>query len=214
MATKNRKPFANPFGKLKGFSASAPPEAPKAPSVPPAKEPEEVDFALEMARLGVQPKQVSPATPGRSEVTAGSEVRQEPAADDRELFLGALGRLETTFEDGLPEDAEPSVPPRRMKLVRQGKLVPEATLDLHGLDRHQAREKVKFFLENALWQGKRTVLVVTGRGLGSGGEPVLRDEIERFLAGPGVAWVSEWGRAPARFGGDGALVVFVRERKK
>jgi len=58
------------------------------------------------------------------------------------------------------------------------------------------------------------VLIVTGRGNRSDGEAVLRTEIERYLAQEAAAWVTEWGRAPARYGGEGALVVFLRERRK
>ncbi len=122
--------------------------------------------------------------------------------------------MEAVFTDELPEEVEPSATPRRMKLLRAGKLVPEAELDLHGLDRVRAREKTRYFLEDAVYQGKRTVLLITGKGHGSAGEPVLRKEMERFLARDAGAWVSEWGDAPRRYGGEGALVVFLRGKEK
>lgn len=214
MGPKDRKPFADPFGKLKGFRASGPPEtkAP-APPTPPAEEAEdEGAFAREMARLGIS-AQAEPPGKAAAEAPAGAEPPGKPPADDRELFLAAVGRMEATFHDEFPQAEKPAAP-RRMKLVKQGKLLPEVTLDLHGLDRLQARERVRHFLEDAAWQGRRTVLVITGRGTGSGGEPVLRQVVEEYLAREAGALVGEWGRAPARHGGDGAIIVFLRGRKK
>lgn len=208
MGGKDHKPFANPFGNLKGFRVSG--EEKKRPESPAAsKPPAEPDFLQEMDRLGVRRQ----GSPEPAEPPAPPVPQAEEPADDRGLFLAALGQLDTRFEDEFPA-AEPATAPRRMKLVRQGKLAPETTLDLHGLDRSQAREKVRHFLDNSVWQGKRTVLIVTGRGAGSGGEPVLRQEVENYLTREAGAWVSEWGRAPARHGGEGALVVFLRDRKK
>jgi DNA-nicking Smr family endonuclease len=60
----------------------------------------------------------------------------------------------------------------------------------------------------------KTVLIVTGRGKSSGAEPVLRAEVERYLNHDAGAWVSEWGRAPRQYGGEGALVVFLKGSKK
>jgi DNA-nicking Smr family endonuclease len=109
-----------------------------------------------------------------------------PAATDRELFLDALKGMDTVFEDAFPPEEEvQQVLPRRMKLLRQGRLVPEAKIDLHGLTREEARTKVGYFLEDSVYQGKKTVLIVTGRGKGSGGEPVLRAEVERYLSTEG-----------------------------
>lgn len=208
MGGKDRKPFANPFGELKGLRVSG--EGKRPAPLPAVPEPTaESDFLEEMKRLGVQRKGAAkpPASP------TPPPVREEPPMDDRSLFLAALGRMETAFEDEIPAE-EPASAPRRMKQVRQGKLAPEAILDLHGLDRCQAREKVRHFLDDSAWQGKRTVMIITGRGAGSGGEAVLRQETENYLRREAAASVSEWGRAPARLGGEGALVVFLRERKK
>lgn len=211
------KPFHhNPFRNLKGLCVSAPPvkkpekEAGPLPASPPAAEDEETLFAEEMARLGVErPTEVptGPAEPG------GEEREGEPPRSDEALFLEALQGMDTVFEDELPSPDEAHRPPRRMKLLRRGRLLPEANLDLHGLTRDEAREKVRYFLDNAVYQGKRTVLIVTGRGKGSGGEPVLRAEMERYLTHEAGAWVVEWGRAPRQYGGEGALVVFLKGGK-
>jgi DNA-nicking Smr family endonuclease len=222
---KDRKnPFQNnPFKNLKGFSVSTPPrEAPPTErgKAPPAEVEDGEDeglFSGEMGRLGVRKisgeKEGEEAGPSEPESQSPEERPVEkvlPTATDEDLFLDALGRMDVSFEDEIPHSELPSPRPRRMKQLRQGKRVPEGTLDLHGCTRAEAREKVRFFLEDALFQGKKTVLVITGRGRGSAVEPVLRSEIERYLSREAGALVSEWGRAPGRYGGEGALVVFLK----
>lgn len=211
----------DPFKRLKGFGVSAPQSLPAVkPPVPvpaPVAASDEAGlFAEEMARLGVAGRPGAageePAPPAPPEEP---QVNREvpPLPTERELFLAALGGMSAVFADEVPAAEEAPAQPRRMRQVRRGELLPEAQLDLHGLTRDQARERVRFFLDDAVYQGRRTVLIVTGRGKSSAGEPVLRAEIERYLAHDAAAWVAEWGRAPARFGGEGALVVFLKGRK-
>ena len=218
---KSEKAFYNPFKQLKGLSVSPSPKRTKRPKgpetkVPPAPAGDEADlFAQEMARLGLENKRQEPAAEAGDQEPSRGEAPPAETESEEELFLASLGEMDVTFKEEWPSDAEETRPAaRRMKQLRQGKLVPEATLDLHGLTREEAREKVRYFLEDALYQGRRTVLIVTGRGLGSGGEPVLRGEIERYLSSSVRGWVSEWGRAPRRYGGEGALVVFLKSTEK
>jgi DNA-nicking Smr family endonuclease len=212
----------NPFTSLKGFCVSndKPPKAAEPlPKVVPVPTPDadqgddETLFAEEMERLGLScgDGKASVEEAPEEETADGTErVKTLPPATDQELFCAALGTMDAVFEDEFPPEEEVRAEPRRMRLVRRGQLVPEARLDLHGLHRDQAREKVRFFLENGVYQGFRTVLLITGRGLGSGSEPVLRTEIERYLTHQAGAWVVEWGRAPRQYGGEGALVVFLK----
>ena len=138
------------------------------------------------------------------------------AVSEEDQFLQAMGQLQVDFTDSLPEEeSPPSASARRMKQLKQGRLSPEASLDLHGLTRTDVADKLRFFLQDSLLQGYQTLLVITGRGLHStGGEPVLRVEVERFLAGEGHKWVAEWGRATKQYGGAGALILFLRSRPR
>ncbi|BCR04496.1 DNA mismatch repair protein MutS [Desulfuromonas versatilis] len=219
----------NPFKALKGLSVSqpgkkstSPATAEKSPSPRPAAAPpeqlsEEDLFAREMGLLGVTPKpegehsepppKAPPAPPA-----AGKPAQREPATEE-ELFLDSLGKMDRVFRDEFTQEdssATPAAQGRRQRQLRRGKLVPEDQLDLHGMTRDEAGERVRYFLENSIYHGRRTVLVVTGRGLGSAGEPVLRAEVERLLGQELRELVLEWGRAPRQYGGEGALVVFLR----
>lgn len=220
----------NPFSNLKGFAVSAEPtplqpaaKAERSKTAENVSEPQvsgsdEDLFAREMARMGVQGQGArgSGQAPRQSQDVPedDGEAFGEEHEDDQQVFLDALGGFDTVFRDEIPEDEERRATPRRMKLLRQGRLAPEGRLDLHGLTREDAREKVRFFLEDSVYQGLQTVLIVTGRGNRSTGEPVLRTDVERYLDFEAKAWVAEWGRAPGQYGGQGAIVAFLHKRKK
>lgn len=227
----------NPFKQLKGFAVSSSQQAdkvrtatgaqvamrpaaqtdknpPDKPGTAPLASDAEPSFIEEMRRLGVSP-QAEPEIAPSPEADSQPESR-EPAADtgavtEEQLFIRALGRFETTFNDDYDlEQSPPTASPRRMKQLRQGTLQPEARLDLHGLTRDQVRSRVRFFLEDAAHHKKKVVLIITGWGKNSSAEPVVRLEVERYLALDAKAWVVEYGRAPRQLGGEGALVVFLK----
>jgi len=176
-------------------------------------------FAREMAMLGVDEQPKDDEQPEKESLDDHQEIPVAPppkaiAVTEQEEFLSALGQMEALFQDEFPGEESPVATPGRMKQLRQGRLAPEASLDLHGMTREQARGKIRFFLEDSVFQGRKTVLVITGRGKGSPDGPVLRTDIQRYLAGEAKAWVVEWGQAPARYGGEGALVVFLKTLKR
>ncbi len=210
----------NPFKNLKGLPVdSVVGPAPTAAPLPPPKAsiPEDRDapdlFSAEMERLGVQRQtgaQDRPLLPSKPPV---EDDPTGPCDDETSLFLEALGRLDSPFQDHLPEADEivpPRALPRRMRQLEQGRMAPESQLDLHGMIRAQALERVRWFLKDAVFQGLRTVLIVTGQGRNSPQGPVLREAVCSYLAGGGEGLVGEWGMAPARYGGAGAIVVFLR----
>ena len=66
--------------------------------------------------------------------------------------------------------------------LKNGALSVEGHIDLHGLNSDQARDGLLFFLRESYLQGRRCVLVVSGRGLNSpGGLSVLKREIMAWL---------------------------------
>jgi DNA-nicking Smr family endonuclease len=222
--SKVQKEFQNnPFKALKGVAApcqdAGQPPLPQKDSEKPPVEHGTDDaelFAREMDLLGVDPQGgdegEKPPADESSDAGESDDKAPEPATD-QEQFLAAMGRMDAVFQDEIPLDEKPAAAPRRMKLLRQGRLVPEAALDLHGLTREEAREKARHFLEDSVYQGRRTVLVITGRGKGSADGPVLRSDMQRYLANEARAWVVEWAQAPGRYGGEGALVVFLKTRR-
>jgi len=92
--------------------------------------------------------------------------------------------------------------------LRRGRWVVQADVDLHGLNRDEARWQVAEFLADCLRRGQRCVRIVHGKGLGSPGrEPVLK----RLVLG----WLTQrrevlaFCQARAAEGGAGAVRVLL-----
>ncbi|WP_282755982.1 Smr/MutS family protein [Desulfuromonas thiophila] len=232
-ASSDKTFHSSPFRQMEGLHHLVPAQAPSVVEsfsdntsvrpAPGAVAPVADDFAGAMAQLGVTP--LATADDGDSVVEAAAcpEGAEAPAVDEprseREQFLAAIGGLEPCFRDAFAEEedeeAEPAAAPRRMKLLRQGRLRPQQQLDLHGCNSEQALERVRHFFNRCHHEGLQTVLLITGRGQSSpGGQPVVREAVERFLRQRAQAWVAEWARAPRQYGGEGALVVFLRQSGK
>ncbi|MBD1401350.1 Smr/MutS family protein [Pelovirga terrestris] len=214
------KHLNNPFGSLKGFAVSAEQPPVSVPVKNPADEPvsdasEQVDFDAQMARLGVQRLNSEKLTGEEDRAAPAVEIETNPQDCEQDLFLSAMTGLNVPFADHLDHE-EPLSPgaPRRMKQLRRGTLVPEATLDLHGTVRQEVEVKMSSFIANARYHGWQVLLVITGKGLHSPeGEGVLRSAVEEFLQRGQRDLVAEWGRAPRRYGGDGAIVLFLRRQQ-
>jgi DNA-nicking Smr family endonuclease len=211
------KEFNNsPFKSLKGLSVFEKQPAQKAPEKPINPKAPETDeegsFADEMEFLGVRALsgeggEDHEELPGlKPEIT--KRTRNE---SDQEIFLDALGSMEKVFKDEWSEDEGKKAAPRRMKQVERGQVKPEDELDLHGMTAEEAADRVKIFLQRAVFNGLKTVRIVTGKGLHSDDGPVLRTVVERVLNHQRDQ-VVEWGSAPRRMGGDGALIVFLRSK--
>ncbi|MBI4998346.1 MAG: Smr/MutS family protein [Rhodocyclales bacterium] len=102
----------------------------------------------------------------------------------------------------------PGLSPGVLRDLRRGRWVVQAHLDLHGMNRDEARHQVGLFLGECTTRGHRCVRIVHGKGLGSPGrEPVLK----RLVLG----WLSQ-SKAVLAFcharpsdGGSGAVVVLL-----
>jgi len=100
--------------------------------------------------------------------------------------------------------------------LQQGQFSPEAHLDLHGLNSSQAFEALVGFIRNAYMCGKRTVLVVSGRGKNSPeGIGVLREKLQEwFTQDPFRRVILAFCTAKVSDGGSGALYVLLRKFRK
>ena len=174
-----------------------------------------------MKRLGVIPRFSQedsgyPPEPESKDEEAVLDVEPVPPAEkvqpDEELFLSALKNFDKVFEEEDFSTPNESQHPPLANKFRKKRIVPDRQIDLHGMTRKEALLKVRFFLENVCYEGLKTVLIITGRGQGSEGEAVLRQVVEEFLAREAQPWISGWERAPRKLGGEGAIVVLLRDR--
>lgn len=99
----------------------------------------------------------------------------------------------------------------RLRELKAGRIPTDSTLDLHGLDRRQARKLVHEKIRQASRAGERCVLVVAGRGRHSAdGVSVLRDELPNWLSDRALdGIVAAFAPAIARDGGRGAFYVLL-----
>lgn len=210
------KEFANSaFSALKGVQTSVTPPPVKPAAEPPRKASVSDDldlFLLAMSgveRIGTKPvkdDREKPVTPVKAVVRKIEEVEQKQ-------FLEAISglKLDVKFE----ETAEPDEPtkPRpvsRMKQLRRGTIRIDYELDLHGLTRDEALDSLGAFIKGACKRGQKAVMVITGKGLHSPVEPVIRNAVEKWLNNEGQEMVSEFFSPPREMGGDGAFAVFLR----
>ena len=99
----------------------------------------------------------------------------------------------------------------------RGKLVPQASLDLHGMTLAAAERAVANFLDAAVTQDLRIILIVTGKGARLEGGRVLGGRIRMEFVGwlnraDNRSWVRGVRPAHPRHGGSGAFYVLLRRR--
>lgn len=102
--------------------------------------------------------------------------------------------------------------PTRDKLAR-GRLPIEGKVDLHGLTQSEAHSLLLSFLHRAYADGRRHVLIVTGKGSSLGSDGILRRAVPAWFATPPFrALVAGHEDAARRHGGSGALYVRLRRQ--
>lgn len=135
------------------------------------------------------------------------------AEDEREALRESLENA-PTVEDRLEMGDEasflrPGLPRRVLTDLRRGRWVLQGQLDLHGLNRDEAREALSQFIAACLQQGRRCVRVIHGKGLGSPGKESILKQLSR-------GWLAQredilaFCQAGPHDGGGGALLVLLR----
>ena len=105
----------------------------------------------------------------------------------------------------------PEIGAEVVRKLRRGVWAIQAQLDLHGLRRDAARERLTEFLRAAGDERLRCVRVIHGKGNGSPGrEPVLKAKVKSWLAQH--AQVLAFTQARGSDGGAGALVVLLASK--
>lgn len=100
-------------------------------------------------------------------------------------------------------------PKSLLQNLKRGRFRPCSELDLHGFNRHEAREQLHIFLEEAKSYREHCICVIPGKGLRSAdGEPVLRILVKGWLAQS--EHVIAFCEAPISSGGSGAIFVLLK----
>lgn len=217
---KGSKEFAaRPFTAIKGLQVVQPPSEAAKPATPSLPNPEPEDDLLLFLREMADVSRIRPVRKNRGkalngEQPADSVVPDTVDADDSSLFLETLAslKLDVRFSDELPDGDRPAVPrpSNRLRQLRRGSIRLDLELDLHGLTRDEALECLSTFIAAASRRGQQAVLVITGKGNNSPGEPVLQGAVAGWLRNEGKELVAEAIPAPPNLGGAGAFVVFLK----
>jgi DNA-nicking Smr family endonuclease len=113
----------------------------------------------------------------------------ETAPDDDQLVLEELAELvsgtvslDVTHSDEHIQGLASGVSRQTLRKLRAGGFSIRAHVDLHGLTRIEARDRVEHFVADSRRRGYRCVLIVHGRGLNSeDGVPVLKEALRLWL---------------------------------
>jgi DNA-nicking Smr family endonuclease len=178
-----------------------------------AREPADVDMHEVFAdvqplgkRNRVAPTRAAPAaTPAQrladeAAALAASKYGVEPSP--AHWAVGQEVEAEQTFvRKGLGSDV--------LERLRRGRWAVQGEIDLHRLNRSEARDALADFLLDARSSGWRCVRVIHGKGLGSPNrEPVLKNSIRRWLTQRDE--VLAYCEPPHHGGGGGAVLVLLK----
>lgn len=214
-------PFAAAGERLAELSAGmqrpAPP-APAAPATAPGRGQPSDEALWADQLLGVVPIEHDPRGRVRAPEPSSRPPVSRRAADDAEAYaqladlVDGQGPFSISDTDEYLEFLAPGIDRRLLRKLRSGEYALQGHVDLHGMNREQARLAVEQFLEKSRQLGRRCVLIVHGRGLNSKDQiPVLKDKVkgwlERGRIGRGVL---AFATARPCDGGAGALYVLLR----
>jgi DNA-nicking Smr family endonuclease len=162
------------------------------------------DDDSELARLipGVKRLRSDRVNLYRQRARAESRLKPRPARPeiaDADLAASAEAR-DSHFNSGMQV--------RLQRKIRQGAIRPESSIDLHGYRQGEALQALQEFLDDALQNRFRMILVIHGQGYRSQSDAVLKPLVQRCLAvHPRVL---AWCPAQARDGAAGASYVYLR----
>ena len=215
-----KKPFNNPFEKLKARAAAQRPEPATRPPTPAPAPPPPVREATEdelwaQATTGVRPVSPGPGVVGPRPPPAPPQAFWHPdldAIDALRALVSGDAPFDLSDTDEFIEGRIAGLDAHVVRKLRRGEFAVQGHIDLHGLTREEAKRAVDEFLRASRTAGKRCVLVVHGRGLHSKDQlPVLKDALRTWLAS------ARFGRHVLAFatarpvdGGGGAIYVLLR----
>ena len=100
-----------------------------------------------------------------------------------------------------------------LRSFKKGKLEPDTILDLHGQTLYSAKLLLHKFISNCYEKNIRNILIITGKGQNNKG--VLKEEVPKWLNDNLLnKFLVNFNVAPKHFGGEGALLVRLKNRLK
>lgn len=129
----------------------------------------------------------------------------------------------SSVSSGVPsfsKSVTPHMDRKNFQRLLHGRFEIEMRLDLHGLTQDQARQILRSKIVRAYDQGKRLILVITGKGktrqddFNRAVHGVLRESLPQWLREPPLnAIVLETAQAQHHHGGAGAYYIYLRRKR-
>jgi DNA-nicking Smr family endonuclease len=195
------------------------PEPPKPMAAERGDDPELTEFLSAMD--GVTPlkapaKRIIPPPPGPNDFNC------EPVNEDREVvqhlsdLVRGSAEFDTSFSDEFIEGHVKGLPDKYFRSLKDGALPIEDRLDLHGCSLGEARAALSKFISDNSFLGRKTVLIIHGRGLRSPGKnPVLKSNLENLLLKTSIKkYILAFSSAKPCDGGTGASYVLLRNSRR
>ena len=203
--------------KLSPSAAEPGPVKPAPPAAPPPSAGDEALFRAEMA--DVKPLALKAAS-RRLKEAPEPRAWPTPQLPDEDIealrsladLVSGRAEFDLTHTAEFVEGQTRGLPPVLMEQLRAGRIPFQDHLDLHGLTLTQSEAAVTRFILDSAAKGRRSVLLIHGRGLGSpDGVPVIKHNLENLLLhGPARKYILAFTTARPVDGGLGASYVLLR----
>ena len=163
-------------------------------------------------------RSIAPLRRRRLQPEADSAAEEIPAKPAKPAPAAPAARTPAPRGPPRPPGLAPIDRRLKQKLAR-GREAIDRAIDLHGLTQAQAHAALVRFLRDARAEGARLVLVITGKGGRSNDfardRGVLRRQVPQWLRSAELRdYVIGFDWAHAAHGGEGALYVRIRRRRK
>ena len=169
----------------------------------------------DVSRLEGGPRQKVPLRPPERKYPRFLAREEIEAYTQLVDLVAGEGPFELSCSDEYLDGAVLGISPEVLKKLREGYFSCQDCLDLHGLNRHHARNEVRDFIMECFAARRRCVLIIAGRGLNSKDkEPVLKNNLPTWLTrAPLKRVVLAFASARSYDGGWGAFYVLLRKNE-
>ena len=147
------------------------------------------------------------------------EFRSHPKADITTQPLERKNYFGKSILSLIAPKTDIDIERSKLRRIKNGKIIIEGTLDLHGLSLKEAESMLRLYVGDGLRQKKRLLLIITGKGSNSkpnihGKTLTIKSELKNWLSdsfySDKVQYIS---KALDRHGGEGAYYFFLKKSK-
>ncbi len=136
----------------------------------------------------------------------------KPVSNVKSRHYSLEDPLEWKKADDILSFTKNGMPPKRLRALKRGQILIEATLDLHHYTAFTAFEALKGFIATCNAEHKKCILIIHGKGnLSQQSKPVLKSHLNEWLRK--FQEVLAFHSAIPKHGGTGALYVLLKRKK-